>query len=286
MHKLTRLWQALERIPGLCDIPAYWEYHCGLDYPLVQAHLQLTDDFGARYPCPNPRDAHCPRHIADYGDGSVAAVCRHPHKLCADVPLSSKDALVYRLDIEGILRPMTTALCIRSQTLRVRTHGVWEFGLSTSRATRNRPVFLLIFAGSDDFRSAIRDLALSCPAPFVAIAPTGNHLTVELREDLARRQSDFISMEDRVGLLDDGRFVALEPTDTDGIAPTPVGHRPTAVDQYKRDFSYTVDNISTDAGVDRSDFYKWRKGTLDDKSVKAIRIEEVLRTNPRLSRRH
>jgi hypothetical protein len=139
--------------------------------------------------------------------------------------------------------------------------------------------------GDDDFRSAIRELAFSCPTPFVAVAPTGNHLTVELREHLARRQSDFISMEDRVGLSDDGRFVALEITDADEVPPTPVEQRPAVVEQYKREFGYTVDNISEDAGVNRSDFYKWRNGTLDSKSVKATRIEEALRTNPKLRNR-
>ena len=63
MRKLTRLWQALERLPGLCDISAYWEHHCGADYPLIRPHLRSTDDFGTRYPCPHPHDAHCPRRI-------------------------------------------------------------------------------------------------------------------------------------------------------------------------------------------------------------------------------
>jgi hypothetical protein len=282
MRKLTRLWQALERIPGLCDIPAYWEHHCGVDYSLVHPHLQLTDDFGARYPCPHPKDVHCPRKVADYGDGSFAAVCMHPHKLCEDLPLSSKDALVYRLDVDGIVRPMAQALGVRGQTLKLRTHGVWELGLSTSRRTRNHPAFLLVFTRYDDFVSAVRELALSCPTPFITVAPTGNHLTVEVREHLDRRQSDFISMEDRVGLSEDGRFVALEITDADVIAPTPVERRPAVVDQYKRDFGYTVENICEDAPVNRSDFYKWMKGELDNKSIKATRIEEALRTNPKL----
>jgi hypothetical protein len=282
MRKLTRLWKTLERIPGLCDISAYWEHHCGVDYPLLRPHLRVTDDFGARYPCPHPQDGHCPRSIVDYGDGSFAAICRHPHKLCEDRPLPSKDALVYRLDVDAMLRPIAELLCVRSQTLRVRGGGVWELGLSTSRTTRNQPAFLLVFAGGDDFRSAVRDLALSCPTPFVAVAPTGNHLTVDLREQLDRRQSDFISMEDRVGMSEDGRFVALEITDADEIAPTPVEQRPAGVNQYKQDFEYTVDNICSDANVNRSDFYKWMKGKLDSKSGKSIRIEEALRTNPKL----
>ena len=285
MRKLTRLWQALERIPGLSEIPACWEDHCGLDYPLIQPHLRLTDDFGARYPCPRPHDGHCPRGIVDYGDGSFAAMCRHPHKLCENLPLPSKAALVYRLDVESMLRPITEILCVRIQTVQTRAHGVWELGLSTSRTTRNQPAFLLVFTGSDDFRSAVRDLALSCPTPFVAVAPTGAHLTVALRENLDRRQSSFISMEDRVGLSEDGRFVALEITDADEIAPTPVLQRPALVAQYKLDFEYTVDGICRDAKVNRSDFYKWMKGKLDDKSGKSSRIEEALRTNPKLRTR-
>jgi hypothetical protein len=282
MRKLTRLWQALERIPGLCDISAYWEHYCGVDYPLIRPHLRPTDDFGARYPCPHPHDGHCPRSIVDYGDGSFTAICRHPHRLCEDLPLSSKDALVYRLDVDAMVRPIAESLCVRSQTVQVRAHGVWELGLSTSRTTRNYPVFLLVFTVRDDFRSALHELALSCPTPFVAVAPTGNHLTVQLRETLDRRQSNLISMEDRVGLSEDGRFVALEITDADEIVPTPVEQRLAVVDRYKQDFEYTVENICGDANVNRSDFYKWMKGKLDSKSSKSIRIEEALRTNPKL----
>jgi hypothetical protein len=85
-----------------------------------------------------------------------------------------------------------------------------------------------------------------------------------------------------VGLWDDGRFVALEIAGAEEIAPTPVEGRKAVVDRYKRDFGYTVDNISADAGVNRSDFCKWMNGSLDSKSVKAVRIEDTLRTNPKL----
>lgn len=183
------------------------------------------------------------------------------------------------------MRPMAEALCLRGQTLQVRAHGVWELGLSTGRTTRNHPAFLLIFAGRDDFRSAVRELALTCPTPFVVVAPTGNHLTVDVREPLDRRQSDFISMGDRVGLSENGHFVALEITDAEAIAPTPVELRPAVVNKYKQDFEYTVDNICADATVNRSDFYKWMKAKLDNKSGKSIRIEQTLRTNPKLRTR-
>ena len=280
MRRLTRLWQGIESVPGLAAIPAYWEHFCGAEFPLIRPHLRPTDNIGAIYPCPHPRDHDCPRGIVQYGDGTLAAVCRHPHRLCDDVPLAPRDALVFTLDIGSLVRPMAAALCIRIQNLEVKGHCVWALGLSTSRATRNQPVFLLVCARHDAFRLALRELALSCPTPFVAIAPTSNHLTVELRENLARRQSDFISLEERVGISEDGRFVTLEITDADEIAPTPVEQRHVVVEKYKSDFNCTDQVIFENAGVHKADFYKWIKGTLGDKSSKSKRIEESLRTDP------
>lgn len=285
MRKLTLLWQGIESVPGLAAIPAYWEYFCRTEFPLIRPHLRPTDDIGASYPCPHPRDHDCPRVIIQYGDGTIAAICRHPHALCDTVPLAPKDALVCTLDIGALVRPMAEVLCVRIQNLQARAPGVWELGLSTSRTTRNHPVFVLVFARRDDFRSALRALALSCPTPFVAVAPTGNHMTVELREDLARRQSDFISMEERIGLSEEGRFVAFETTDADEIPPTPVERRHAVVEQYKSDFECTDQVIYENAAVHKSDFYKWLKGTLANKSSKSKRVEETLRIDPKLRTR-
>ena len=282
MRKLTLLWQALERIPGLCDVLASWQLHCGADYPLIQPYLRPTDDFGARYPCPHPHDADCPRAIVDYGDGLFAAVCRHPHQFCEDVTLSAKDALVHRLDIEAALTPLASALAVRMQGLQVRAPGVWALGVSTSRSARNHPVFFFAFSRCRDFRAALHEVALSCPTPFIAVAPTSGFLTVELREVLDRRKSDFISLEDRVGLSEDGRFVALEITDANEITPTPVEQRHAVVEKYNIDFDYTDQLVYEDAGVHKSDFYKWKSGMLSDNSSKSKRIEETLRTNPKL----
>lgn len=137
MRKLTRLWHGIESVPGLAAIPAYWKRNCGAEFQLIRPHLRVTDSLGATYPCPHPHDGDCPRGIVDYGDGTLAAICRHPHRLCDAVPLTPKDALVYTLDIAALVRPMAALLCDRSQPLHVRACGVWELGLSMSRSTRS-----------------------------------------------------------------------------------------------------------------------------------------------------
>ena len=282
MRKLSRLWLGIESVPGLVAIPAYWEHFCGPDFALVRRHLRPTDDLGAAYPCPRARDYDCPRRVIDYFDGTFAAICRHPHKLCDTVPLTQGDALAYSLDMPGILLGMADLLGVRSGgTDTSRPDGVVGLGLSTNRPTRNQPVFLLVFAHHAAFESALRNLIFSCPTPFVVVAPTGNHLTVELRENLSRRQSEFIALEDRVGLSDDGRFGALEIGDGREFEPTPVEQRQAAVETYKRDFSCTDQTIFEDSGVDKADFYKWMRGALSDKSIKSKRIEETLRSRPK-----
>ncbi len=280
MRKLTRLWQALERIPGLCEVPAYWEQHCGPDYALIRPHLRPTDEVGVRHPCPHPRDADCPRKIIDYGDGTFAPICRHPHQLCDHLPLAQKDALIHRLDVEGFVRQMASAFGIRPHSVMTKTSGVWELGVSTSRTTRNQPAFLLIFVCRRDFESAVGNLLLATSVPFVVIAPTMAHLTGQVREHLANRQCHLISMEERIRLTDDGRFAAIEIADADEIPPTSVEQRQAVVEKYNRDFGYTDAQIYHDANVHKADFYKWIKGELSDKSVKSNRIEEVLRTDP------
>ena len=282
MRKLSRLWLGIESVPGLVAIPAYWDHFCGPDFALIRRHLRPTDDIGAAYPCPRPRDYDCPRRVIDYCDGTFAAICRHPHKLCDTVPLAPGDALAYSLDLAGLLLGMADLLGVRSgSTCTTRPDGVLELGLSTNRATRNQPVFLLAFAHHAAFESALRNLVFSCPTPFVAIAPTGNLLTIELRENLARRQSEFIALEDRVGLSDDGRFAVLEIADDREFEPTPVEQRHAVVEKYKTDFSCTDQIIFEDSGVHKTDFYKWIKGALADKSSKSKRIEETLRSRPK-----
>jgi hypothetical protein len=253
MRKLKSLWQALEQFPGLCNILVYWQEACAGDFPLILPHLQLTNDLGAIYPCPNAGDADCPRNIIDYGDGTYAATCRHPLRLCGDIPLSTSDVVVRQLGLAGLLRKCLELLGIRPQELRNSAAGVWELGLSISPATRGQPTYLLVFSNGSAFRAACRDLFFANASPFVVVAPTSVHVTVEL---------------------------LLELTGTTEIAPTPVGQRSAAVAAYQRDYGSTIKAICERAAVDPSDFYKWKKGLLKDSSDKARRIEEALRVPP------
>jgi hypothetical protein len=273
MRPLTQLWRALEAIPGLLDVTAWWEHSCGDEFPVIRPYLIPTDVFGHRYPCPRyPRDHECPRRIVDYGEGEFAAICRHSHQFCERIPLAPKDALIHAIDMAKFAGALAPALKIRPQKLR-------EFsGLSVAPATRNCPVFLAIVTSADQLQRSLHELLLSHPTPFFLLAPTSRFLTADHIRLLDRHKSRFASLEETVGVDGGGRFVPLQPASEEEPAPTPVADRQSEVSAYHERQGATDADIYRAARVHKSDFYKWLAGKLSDKSSKSKRIEEVLRT--------
>jgi len=79
----------------------------------------------------------------------------------------------------------------------------------------------------------------------------------------------------------DRRVLSMEHgPPTQDCLPTPVEERWSVVDRYRREFHQTLAQICKGARVDRSDFYKWIKGHLQDTSSKSARIENVLHVSP------
>jgi hypothetical protein len=179
MLRPTRLWRALEAIPGLQDVPAWWEHFCGDEFPLIQPYLLPTNVRGHRYPCPRyPRDSQCPRRIIHYGDGEFAAICQHRHQLCERIPLTPKDALIHTLDVARLAAALAPALRIRPQKPR-EFCGLWEIGVSIAPATRHSPAFLAVANSVDQLQRSLHELLLSHPTPFLLLAPTSTFLTAD-----------------------------------------------------------------------------------------------------------
>jgi hypothetical protein len=278
MRPLTRLWRGLEKIPGLLEVTAWWEYYLGDDFLILRPYLLPTDIFGHRYPCPRyPRDAECPRRIVDYGNGEFAAICRHRHQLCERIPLKPKDALTHTLDVAKLVAALALALKLRPQ--KPRKHcGFWEIGVSIAPASRNCPGFLAVVTSVDQLQRSLQELLLAHPTPFVLVAPTSAFLTVEHLRLLDKHKSRFVSLEETVGVDDGGIFVPLRAVEEEGVPATPVSDRQAMVDAYRERHGATDADIYRAARVHKSDFYKWLAGKLSDKSSKSNRIEEILRT--------
>lgn len=277
MRTLSHLWRSLETIPGLLAIPAFWEKYCGPDIDLVRPHLRVTDTEGALYPCPEQRMGYCPRRIVDYGDGEFAAICRDPYEICARVPLTQRDVLLQELEIASFSRMLAGPLGIRWECPVSRGDGTWGIGLSDRRDTRSRPAFLMILPETARFVAALQRLLLSVSGPFVLIAPTGRHRTMEMQEMLHARGVSFLSLEDHILLDDAGRLVPVDPQDLGGdAAVTPKEDRPRVVKEFTARNHCKVKDIQEAAGVDEADYYKWRSGQLPDHYAACRSIEKIL----------
>ena len=278
MRDLNRFWHSLERVSGLQAIPAFWAEYCGPHFELVRPHLRATDTVGGLYPCPYPSAGHCPRRIVDYGDGSYAALCRDPHKVCPEVPLQPRDVVVQELRIGGFMQTLAAPLGFRWQPPVLRGDCTWAIGISLRQETRGQPVFLLVVPATPRFRAAMERLLLDVPGPFVIVAPTNSHRSVEVQEHVQRRGLAFLAIEDHVGLADDGQFAALHsPADADRPMATPVADRPRAVKEFTVQHKCKVKDIQVAAGEDEADYYKWLHGKLPDHYSTCVAIERVLR---------
>lgn len=278
MNDLSRFWRSLERVHGLHAIPAFWALYCGPHFDLIRPYLRATDLIGGNYPCPYPSPGHCPRRIIDLGDGQFEAICCDPYKVCPDVPLTGKDVVVQALDVGSFTRMLADVLGIRWQPPERRAGCVWGIGLSKRRKSLNQPVFFVVESRQSDFRGAVLELLASVPGPFVLVAPTDHHRDVSLQEHFERRGIGFLSLEEQVRLDEEERLVSLEPMDrAEDLRVTPVADRSRVVKDFTVTHRCKVADIQKTAGVDESDFYKWRSGKLPDDYAACIRIEEVLR---------
>ena len=277
MRTLSRLWRSLETIPGLLAIPAFWEAYCGPDIDLVRPHLRVTDTEGALYPCPKPHVGYCPRKIVDYGNGDFAAICRDPYEICERVPLTGRDVLLQQLDVAGFTRMLAGPLGIRWQQPVDRGDFTWAIGLSTNREWPNRPAFLFLLPETERFVASIKNLLLRVPGPFVVIAPTCRHRTVEVQELLQDRGIPFISLEEHLQVDDAGVLVAVESGGPAfEIRATPNDDRPRVVKEFIARHQCKVKDIQEAAGVHEADYYKWLKGSIPDHYSTCISIERLL----------
>jgi hypothetical protein len=255
-----------------------WEVHCGDEFSLLRPHLRSSDILACLYPCPNPRDADCPRAIVDYGNGSLVAICRHPHRLCEDKVLAASDALVHQLDLASLVRPVSQVLGLRWQQPTLRFPGVWAIGVSARTNTRNQPAFLQVQSRRVAFLEGVRRLLIETDGPFLLLAPTERFRDVAVQEMIQARGIGFISLEDQIVVDDAGRFAALDPvTFEDEPTVTPSIDRERAMNAFCQKYDCPNTRIAEEAVVDISDLYRWKRDELPKRSKKSARIEAVLR---------
>lgn len=219
----------------------------------------------------------CPRRIVDYGDGDYAAICRDPYQICERVPLTHPDVLLQRLDVAGFAKMLAGPLGIRWQDPVSRGDGAWGIGLSDRRDTRSHPVFLVLLPDPVRFVAVLHRLLLNACGPFLLVAPTCRHRTIEVQEMLQQRGVMFLSMEEHLLLDDAGQLTTVDrEAATGAIRPTSKEDRKRVIKEFVAQNHCKVRDIQEAAGVDEADYYKWLSGKTPDHYSTCVAIERVL----------
>ena len=168
-------------------------------------------------------------------------------------------------------------LGIRWQDPVSRGDGVWGIGLSDRRDTRAQPVFLVLLPDTARFVAVLHRLLLKVSGPFVAVAPTNRHRTIEVQEMLQQRGVSCVSLEEHLLLDGAGRLVAVDEQDASGVmCITPREDRKRVVKEFVGRHNCKVRDIQEAVGVDEADYYKWLRGKTPDHYSTCVAIERVL----------
>ncbi len=278
MRQLRCLWKTFDRLPGLAAIPAFWREHCGPDYAAIAPFLRPTGRAGYTYPCPNPIGEGCPRRIVHYANGDIVAKCEDPWQECGDVQLTREQTLAHELDVSAFTRAIAYAIGVRWQPpVKVRP-GAWSIGLSGRRDSRDWPVYFLVSFDGQKFCFAIDELLLAVSGPFLVLAPTDRYYSVDMQQRLNARGVQFLALEDRVSVNEEGAFVASDPVAVSSdTSPTPVADRQKLLENFRTKYDCTVQKTADEAEVHIRDLYKWVRGEIKDSSKKSKRLEDVMR---------
>jgi len=138
-------------------------------------------------------------------------------------------------------------------------------------------VFLFLLPETERFVAALQRLLLKVPGPFLAMAPTCRHRTVEVQEMLQDRGISFLALDEYLQIDDAGQLVATDPQEPAGeIRATPRDDRGRVVKEFLARHQCKVKDIQEAAAIHQADYYKWLNGSIPNHYSTCVAIEKVL----------
>jgi hypothetical protein len=202
--KLTQLWQALERIPGLTTTIPYWKRYCGPDYAVIRPFLHATEFSGGTYPCGNADREGCFREIVYCGGNKIVAVCRQEWDPCEEVLLCSDDAVLYELDLRSFTGMIAEALGFRWQHALEDERCPWSIGLLPDGPGSDQTVFLIVETSLSNFLNSVLKVVARSQCRKVILAPTNRLKGTDVQAVLDQHRIPLYPLEEFILEREDG----------------------------------------------------------------------------------
>ncbi len=213
----SRLWSAVESVPGLAAVQSEWSRLLGIDRQAAWRFFAPTQFRVETFPCPSPGGDGCPRRVVEHDDG-FEAICGDTPTQCLPILLTAGDLVIYEADMATLGRGVAAALGItRFAFSSTGISQTWGLGGHGPIAAEALPVYLTIPTGKDAFRRTVTELVTLSEGAFLLLSPTSKMAGLPTIELLKRRKASFAALDDLLDLLPDGRFEAVKTLDALGL---------------------------------------------------------------------
>ncbi len=221
---MSKVWEALEAIPGLSAVGAEWRSWVGAQFPLFKtAFLQKGAVAARSYPC--PLECGCAHEVVRHDDDRIVAVCRCEPWNCDDIKLAEADLVVYELSWTKFGRSIATAFGCEARAA--------DFGMLNTRQTASYssdavPVIVTIQSDRHSFRRVVAELVARLRQRFILFAPTSRFVDGTSKELLENVKARFFDLESHLVLTGQGNLQSCKPAAELFSGLAPAKHRHTA----------------------------------------------------------
>jgi hypothetical protein len=212
MRLLSRLWPALEELPGLAACLGTWREHIGDDLDAIAGLLRPTDRCAVRLPCPSPGSDGCPRRVLEHADGTVVAVCGDRPQRCDPVEVCRAELIVHALDPRRLCAAVASVLQLDDMFQVVDAcWQTWRVGDYVPLSGERFPVYLSIPDSPDRVHAAAVRLTGIADRPFLMLVPARAQVDPATSELLSRTKSRILPLDDVVAIDAEARWIGQRP---------------------------------------------------------------------------
>jgi len=171
--RLRRMWQVLERVPGLSELACVWKELAQHEYDQLNTFLRPTQKLSDTYPCPSMGGNECPRKVITHGENDIVAVCGNSPPECDPVRLQRSDLVIYEFDINKCLSAIATEMGLRPEISKVDGgNSTWCIGKHYPLAGYSFKVFVVIPEDRLDVEKSLSIIAAQESKPFILYVST------------------------------------------------------------------------------------------------------------------
>ncbi len=204
MPPLTKLWQAIENVPGAAAVMADWRARLGEEVALVRSLLQATDQFAESFP--DSDDPHSSYRVVMHAPDDFVGVHDSGG---ATIALEKRDVLIYRIDQRRI--GSSVAAAFGFEVVEATVDGVphtARIGTFRPFAGFAFPVYFAIPLESTDLMHAIEVVSSQSDNPFIMVAPTARRLRPTAETLLKQRNACFLTLAESITTNSTGKWTA------------------------------------------------------------------------------